>query len=430
MSQDKDGSFHPNNVHLPQQRFHPAGVLLGAGGDATIHQQPITAFNSPLADSELVPQPSLNSYPLAGLQRLDGSEDTDAPKYVSSKLFPNQQLGSILRLCFEELELYYPCIDRIDFYNRLSDLFLLHSICQGKLTRIPANANHLSLAALTCMLLAIGTYLGADSPLKPDRPSQIDDYFRQTSLLWYNESSTLLNQFEGAEHPNLDLIRYHVLEIVYMNMLGRRGGMSRSLALAVDLAYSLEIHDERTWSSCTPREKEYRRILWWTLVYVDCRIALNFQRPLLLRHSDYHVGDFTDISFGHYIQEAESNTSQSMGGWDTLRLPWASPARPPENYSDWLLFSVRWSKLVAQTWHGKSSLRATHRAVESIETVDASLAAIQSALPHSLQWNAGHLPTSITAGAMDRAYRFRLLVFEVSPTVSPIAAFSQTCIEH
>lgn len=413
MSQGQGGAFHANDVHLPEQHLHPAGVLLEAGGDATIQEQPLTAINSRLTDSGLVSQPFLQHHPLAAPQPLPDSKDRDTPEYVSSKLFPNQQLSAVLRLCFEELELFYPCIDRVDFYNRLSDLFLLHSICQGKSTRIPTDPNHLSLAALTCLLLAIGTYLGADSPLKPDKPSKIDDYYRQTSLLWYAESSTLLNQVESAEDPNLDLIRYHMLEIVYMNMLGRRGGMSRSLALAVDLAYSLEINDERTWSSCTLREREHRRILWWTLIYMDCRIALHFQRPLLLHHSDYHVGDFTHISFGHYMQDAESNSSQAIGGWGTLRLPWPLPARPPENYSDWLLFSMRWSKLVGRVWHGKLSLRATQHTAESIETMDASLAAIESALPPSLQWNTGHLPTSITAGAMDRECRFRVLVFEV-----------------
>lgn len=422
--------MNPNNVHLPEHRFHAAGVLLETGADATLYRQQITAFDSPLLDSELVSQSFPQSYLCAEPQPSSDSRGTDAPEYVSSKLFPNQQLGAILRLCFEELELFYPCVDRIDFYNRLSDLFLLHSVCQGTATRIPADASHLSLAALSCMLLAIGTYLGADGPLKPDRPSQIDDYFRQTSLLWYKESTNLLSHFDGAEYPNLDLLRYYMLEIIYMNMLGRRGGMSRSLALAVDLAYSLELHEERTWSLCTPREREYRRILWWTLVYLDARIALNFQRPLLLHHSDYHVGDFTDTSFDYYMQDADTNSAQAVGRWDTLRLPWTLPAIPPEDYSDWLLFSVHWSKLVARIWHGKSSLRATHHAAESIETVDASLAAIQIALPPSLQWNTGHLPTSITAGAMDRACRFRLLVFEVRPNPLPIATFSQTYTKH
>lgn len=196
-------------------------------------------------------------------------------------------------------------------------------------------------------------------------------------------------------------------------MLGKRGGMSRSLALAVDLAYSLEINDERTWPSCMIREREYRRILWWTLVYMDCRVALNTQRPLLLRHTGFHVGDFTDISFGQYMQDVEFDSCQITSGLEALRLPWPLPAKPPGNYCDWLLFNMRWCKVVARVWDSKSSPMSIQRTAESIETVDTSLASIQRTLPPSLKWNAGYLPSSIKAGDIDRACRFKIIVFEV-----------------
>ncbi|KEF59856.1 uncharacterized protein A1O9_04704 [Exophiala aquamarina CBS 119918] len=222
----------------------------------------------------------------------------------------------------------------------------------------------------------------------------------------------LLSQFESAEHPNIDLLRYHILEIIYMTMLDRKGGISRSLALAVDLAYSLGVNNERTWSAYTTREIEYRRLLWWTLVYMDCRVAISFQRPLLLHHAS--VGDFTEISFGQYTHDATPGTDPHLSGLGMVQLSWPMPSNPPDFYSDWLLFSMRWSKVVAQTWDTMVSVKATQTAAapDSIETADMSLTEIQNTLPNALSWNTGILPNLIEAGDMDRACRFKVIVFE------------------
>lgn len=408
--QDYEHTVQSDIYHLPEQHLSLESALANECSDANLDQQPDII---PSASPTMFSEPVLQSQFRPELCLFPNSEETNFPGYVTSKLFPNQQLGTTLLLCFEELELFYPCVDRVDFYNRLTNLFLLKSTCQGKSSRLPKDAEHLSLAALTCMLLAIGTYLGASGPSNSEPLSSPEDCFREASLLWYAESVMLLSKFESSEHPNMDLLRYHILEIIYMTMLDRKGGMSRSLALAVDLAYSLGVHDEQRWSLYTTREKEYRRLLWWTLVYMDRRIALSFQRPLLLRLADFHVGDFTEISFGQYMQDGISDDDQQPSGMGIVRLSLPLPSKPPSNYSDWLLFIMRWCKVVAQVWDVTMSLNDTQAAADSIETADTSLTEIQKALPVSLRWNTGYLPNSIKAGEMDRACRFKVIVFEV-----------------
>ena len=394
----------------PQQEFPAADTLAEVGSDKTLDQRlDLRAPAVTLTCSE----PTLQFHLHPEYSLIFNPEEQKIPEYVTSKLCPSQQLDTTLLHCFEELELFYPCIDRRDFYNRLSDLFLLHSTCQGKSTRIPVLAEHLTLAALTCMLLAIGTYLGSGGPSDSNRLSPKDDYFRQASLLWYAESTMLLSKFDCSEHPNMDLLRFQMLEVVYMTMLDRKGGVSRSLALAVDLAYSLRLNNEQTWSSYTIREREYRRLLWWTLCYMDRRVALSFHRPLLLRHSNFDVGDFTELSFEQYMQDGVFDTDRNPSGLGIVRLSWHLPSMPPENYCDWLLFSMRWSKVVAQVWDTTLSFKATQTAANSIKTADALLIEIEKTLPLSLRWNAEDLPSSIMPGDMDRACRFKVIVFEV-----------------
>ncbi|KIX00581.1 uncharacterized protein Z518_09646 [Rhinocladiella mackenziei CBS 650.93] len=332
--------------------------------------------------------------------------------HVSSQLYPDQQLGITLKHCFDELELFYPCMDRSDFYERLSDLFIIHCTCQGRSTQIPLLAKHLSLAALTCILLAIGTYLGYGVSANDEQRSQGDDDCLQASMSWYAESTMLLTKFDWTEQPNTDVLRFHMLEVIYMTMLDKRGGVTKSLSIAVDLAYSLRVNNERTWSTCTIREQEYLRLLWWTLYYMDRRVALSFERPVLIRDTDFFVDEFRCTSARHYMENDEwhdrADNSSSIG------LVWPMPSKPPEDFFHWLKFCVRWSKIVTRIWDTSFSLKATEAAaLNAIEITDDLLMEAENDLPASLRWDATSLPCSILPGDMDRTYRLKVIVYEV-----------------
>lgn len=406
-SQGQHHAVHADACSPSQQDFPLSHTFTEARNNECIVKElglmaPLS-YSKPMSQARLYFEPPLTT----------AQDQSETFEHITSKLYPSQQLGSTLKTCFDELELFYPCIDRRDFYSRLSDLFLLHSTCQARSTQIPVTAENLSLAALTCMLLAIGTYLGSAGPSDTSRLSTTDDYFRQASLSWYSESTMLLDQFDCSKHPNIDLLRLHMMEVIYMTMLDRKGGVFRCMALAVDLAYSLGINNEQTWSSYTVREKEYHRLLWWTLCYMDRRIALDSQRPILLKDPDVDVGDFTEDSFQQYMEDASYDKYQTGTHANPVRLSWPSPCKPPENYFDWLLFCMRWSKVVAQIWDTTFALKAFQATVDSIAMADMLLMDIHRTLPPSLGWNVEYLPRSIITGEVDRACRLKVIVFEV-----------------
>jgi hypothetical protein len=333
-----------------------------------------------------------------------------------TKLFPSEHLGAALLLGFEELELYYPCVDRLEFYSRLSELFILQSSCHAGSTRVESTPECIALAALTCVLAAIGTFLGPDPCSSTGEAASTKDERRQKSLIWYEESTRLVGKFEVYEQPNIDILRYYIMTTIYMSMLERKSGVSRSHALAVDMAHSLNIHDEQKWPSCSPREREFRRLIWCTLVYIDCRIALNFQRPLLLSLPYAKVGPFTDISVLHYMDkeiegEGRHDCSKTMG------LAWPLPVRVPDNFHLWLLFLMQWGDLVTRVWYPGLPSQAEAQAVSSISTVDDSLAEIQDSLAPSLRWAEESLPDAIKTRHLDRECRLKVLVYEVCPAL-------------
>ena len=343
------------------------------------------------------------------------ASDSDSG-YVLSPLFPDHKVGLLLKYWFDELEIFYPCINRSDFYSRLSSFFVETCSSQGKMTRIPLQPEHISLAALTCGMLSLATYLGGTA--EPHQRKQGDDYYISASVSWHVESRRLLDQLPSwREEPNLDILRLHLLEVLYMTILERNGGTSNAIAIAVDLAFAMQLHDESEWKSCSVREQEYRRLLWYTVCYMDQRVALKVGRPILIREADFTVGDFTFESREQYFTE---NVTGEAGN-DSLPLRWPLPAKPTEDWFEYLLFRVRWGKIVMGLWDSLFSPRVAKTPDPAkIARADVLLTELQKGLPPSLVWDPTQLPAVMGMGDADRAFRSRLIIFEVK---EPIAFF-------
>jgi hypothetical protein len=340
-------------------------------------------------------------------RELPPPERSSSGDTIVSRLYPNYKLGCLLKYCFDELEFYYPCIDRIDFYDRLSVLFVDYCSCKNGSTLIPKEPEHLALAALACQMLAIATYIGGD--LKPNQPQVVDDPYAEASWKWYLEGRRLLAQSLWQDKPNLDILRLHVLEVVYDAMLEKPKAMSNVVAVVVDLAFVLELHNEELWGACTPREKEYRRLLWWTVYVLDRRIAFRIGRPYLIRDSEWAVAEFTTLSWECYFLHTASETETSG-----IPLHWPHPSTVTENWFKYLQFNIQWSKIATKAWDDFCSLhRPKSTGLNTIDVTDALIINLRINLPLSLQWDPNGLPSLVEPGEMDRSLRLRLIVFEV-----------------
>ena len=198
-------------------------------------------------------------------------------------------------------------------------------------------------------------------------------------------------------------------------MLERRGGISKAMAVTVDLVFATKLNDESTWISCTLRDQEYRRLLFWTVYYMDRRVALKVNRPIMIRENDFDVGDFTLDSKKQYMKDSLFAIVADEGAQaSNPLLQWPQPSKPTEDWFEYLMFNVRWSTMATGVWDSFFSLRAMKTAdFVKASSADQMLTGLQKSLPSSIQWDAKRLPKLLQMGETDRAFRLRLYIFEV-----------------
>lgn len=331
----------------------------------------------------------------------------EEPEFVACKLYPDENLGRLLRCWFDEMELFYPCFDRHDFYGRLSAFFIEQCICRDRTTRFARQAEHLYFAALICRILAIATYFGAEEQVQNQLHD--DQHYRNLSAGWYEESERLLSyvQPDGVESSS-DLLKIHIVTVLYMTIHERKDQMAKAMALAVDLAFALNLYDESKWDGLSNREKEFYRLQWFTIYHLDRRVALTTGRSILIREPDFIVSGFDNESFAAYIGWA---TLSSADEPCCLEMQWPRPSELTSTWFDYIRFQAKWDILVDRLWDKHLSLRARPWGSDAVAS-DNLLDALRDELPPSLVWDASTLPSFMQLGNTDRTFRIRLIVFE------------------
>ncbi|KAJ9606315.1 hypothetical protein H2200_009276 [Cladophialophora chaetospira] len=370
---------------------------------ATLSPNPVPAFQ---AANE--PSPVLETTTAGACSPASTS---DSGHYVSSKLRPSPKLGFLLKYCFDELEIYYPCIDRADFYGRLSVLFV-HDCSYGDgRTLIPKKPESLALAALTCTIVALATYLVGRS--QSEDSADDEDTCGTDAWEWHLESRRLLTEHAWQNDPCLDVLRLHLLEVLFFTMVEQSQALSMAKAVAVELAFALELNNEAAWSKTTQREKEYRRLLWWMVYIIDRRISIRVGRPYLIQDSDCAVGEFTSLSRLYYLSNDTFEYGCNPADIDFGMNLWPRPSKPAEDWFAYLHFNVCWSRIAARAWDSCCSLRARQAVdLDEVNAVDQLLRNLERSLPPTLLWSPNGLASMVQAGNSDRFLRLRLIIFE------------------
>lgn len=358
--------------------------------------------------SDPTPQASLEfGFPIFSPESISGcSTDSTHSRYFSSCLFTEPKLGVLLKFWFDELEYYYPIVDRYKFYSDLNLLFSNHLSYEDGVPQVPAQREYIILAALACEMLAVATFLGAGA--ERNQRLQGGGYFVHASLLWHHESRRLLRSYSLDGPRDLYVVCLHVLEVIYMTMLQRRGDMSRAMVLAIDEAFATELNNEQLWTACTQREQEYRRLLWWTVYFLDRCVAFFVKRPYIIHDADYVVSCFMEQSLDTYLSDPLLLTP--------VNLPhlWQLPSNLTEDWFVYLQFNVRWSKIATRVWDSFFSLRGCkHTKSDEFELIEALLTKLSCDLPSSLRWNTQKTPTLISPGSQDMSLRLQMIIFEV-----------------
>ncbi|KAI0887588.1 fungal-specific transcription factor domain-containing protein [Annulohypoxylon maeteangense] len=87
------------------------------------------------------------------------------------------------------------------------------------------------------------------------------------------------------ESPTVFTLQCHILSTVYLCAGSFPNMADSTCTLAVRTAYMLGLHLDPP-EETSPRERELRKRLWWTLYILESKISMKLGRPFLLDHSD------------------------------------------------------------------------------------------------------------------------------------------------
>ena len=330
--------------------------------------------------------------------------DLQTAGYFPSLLADTTRLKSSVRVFFEECAYLFPCLQLDEFCPRLFNLF---QVCpsgpHGLLLPIGCESE-ISLAALTCMVLAASELLRTDGT-----PDSVDYHSHQT---WYRESQRLLRLHPERPLRDLDILRTYIVEAMYKLGLERLSESSQAIAQAVELAFTLGLNDERCWLVQADAGRKRSRMLWWTLYLLDHSLAHKTGRPYLIHDNDAAVTDFLgDIN-------CHDSTLQSQPQEDGSNQVSGFLALSPDYFSDrdwywYLQFHVQWGRLFSRIWDTILAVQASQVGdIEAIEALDSSVLRLRRSIPSSLDWEA-HSSTTVS----DRKARLQLLIFTVPTPV-------------
>lgn len=340
--------------------------------------------------------------------------DLQPAGYFPSLLADTTRLKSSVRVFFEECAYLFPCLQLDEFCPRLFNLFQVYpSGDHGILLPIECEGD-MSLAALTCMVLAASELLRTDG-----QPDSVEYYSHQT---WYRESQRLLGLHPKRPLRDLDVLRTYVVEALYKIGLERLSESSQAITQAVELAFTLGLNDERCWLVQADAGRNRSRMLWWTLYLLDRSLAHKIGRPYLIHDNDAVVTDFLG-DMCCQDNPLQSQTQEQEGSQTSEFIALSSGYFSDRDWYWYLQFHVQWARLFSRIWDSVLAPQVPQVGdIEVIEALDSSVVRLRRSIPPSLDWEARSSTT-----VLEHKARLQLLIFTVpTPVIVDFAGTAWT----
>ena len=308
------------------------------------------------------------------------------------------RLVYLLKLFLEDFDCTFPCMIEVNVRKRLAEAFRRLQYSK-KNRRILVSAQHYKTMAILCSILAY-----AESSAVPSiSPS---DAFSEARPGWtmYLQGKNLMQYTEISGEDNADVITYHVTSAAYT----LRGEMLRLASYHVlqgfHAALNAGLNNQDRWHTA-PLEFASRKALWWTLYFLDKRIAQKSGIAYFIRESEASVSDFrAGVVDGPGDRESDG------------------PRR--ELLQNLIIFSKLWT----QIWDNFFA-PAAHKAGnwDEMQIMDARITVSQQQTPARLLWTLEIIDESLKNGEAEPQIRKRLLVYLVSANyIENASTFSST----
>ena len=184
-------------------------------------------------------------------------------------------------------------------------------------------------------------------------------------------AESILSRLTWLGSGNLLTIQCLLIKARYLLYSEKALGAYDAMGRVVRLCWHLGLHDQPSWTDCSPFEVVMRQRIFWTVFYVERNIAFNAGAPYLVRESDFNV------DLPPNLDDKQMFPNQPLPTEETAE--WSS--------SPYIGAVVKWGKLCAELWDtvfAVSAKKPTSR--EFIATMDARIQYTVSDLPPHLQW--------------------------------------------
>jgi len=377
--------------------------------DVSSGQSPLTSLSSHINALKKTVMPLASAFPSSPTanRQLRFRNQEEGVRTFSLRNLPSlPRLRYLVSMYFDHMNPFIPCVGCDEFKARLSVILAAQSVGDDNL-RVQVTPETRSFLMLMCVILATATYL--DPASHPGESRTLPGW---RYLLMAEEISGKDHYLRSLD-IDLDLVRYHIVKSMYMAHIEGLTAAYRAIGTAVQIACSIGLNDESTWKDMSQSQKIERRLLWWTLFYVDRRVAQKCWKPYLIRENEVNV------------EELENSDTIIMEQAFAIEL----------DVHDGTLLATRrylhaaaqWARLWAAIWDAMFSARALkgEKRSEEIEILDARLLHAQRKTDESLQWETRLLPTYIAAGESEARMRSRLVAWLVSyPSIPRLACLA------
>ncbi|KIX04603.1 uncharacterized protein Z518_05473 [Rhinocladiella mackenziei CBS 650.93] len=314
-------------------------------------------------------------------------------------------LKRLINLYFEQLNYFFPCVDEVEFRKSLSQIEKDQARGEGNLCLL-VKPSMRTFLMLMCMVLAVASYLDPGS--HQDKVSTSPGW----KYLLMAEDISIRDYCSRSVNIDLDLVRYHTVKAIYLIHIERLTAAYRAIGVAIQLAFSIGLNDECTWRDCSGVEKRARRLLWWTIFYVDRRVAQKCWKPYTIRETEIMVGDVEDTEFALFN--------------DILDMEMYSEMERRKLINRYVQTEIIWARLWTLVWDSLFAVRVAKgdNAIEEIEVLDARILHAQRQTHESLRWDTSLLPNYVAAGETEAQIRSRLVSYVVGrPVLPPVLIF-------
>ncbi|OAP64215.1 hypothetical protein AYL99_00187 [Fonsecaea erecta] len=302
-----------------------------------------------------------------------------------------RELLSLLQIYFVEHNLFFPCVDRKSFEAKLLKMLIDKGYGRGSQT-ISLSVMEASFGALLCVILALAIFI---NPQEPVYKSNMPLPAHTTCSSWHHLALSLSALSQTTKIQGLDILRFHLLEAMYLVNSERLAESSRTLVTAVDMAIRMGLNRQKTWeASNNPDHNMERKTLWWSLYYMDRKIAEKCSRPYFIRDAEVDVQEFsfTESSDDKQGDPAMNLTNRS---WELA----------------YLQTLVDWARLWGKIWDTFFAARAQSLGnVDELEAMDARVEGVRRRLSPEVRWDPSLLECADQSAEHELQIRARLLV--------------------